>query len=110
MFTEDPNIDRKEAKYLIKEIASVIKKIAVSSSRTRCVVSWNPYHESSSYTDVLYPIFDKYIQVTSLPKKPTLLSIQTSLNSSGSNRRANTNSNSSHCLLQMRDLCVVSYA
>jgi hypothetical protein len=36
MFTHDPNIDHKEAKYLIKEIVTTIRKLAISSSsRTR---------------------------------------------------------------------------
>src|SRR5919106_4533662 len=66
MFTHDPNIDRREAKYLITEIVTTIRKMAISSSsRTRCAVSWNyNFHSSSSsYIKVLLPKFDKFIEV-----------------------------------------------
>ena len=69
MFTHDPNIDPKEATYLIKEIISVIRKIATPSSQIRCVVSWNYHYQSSSYNKILLPTFDKYIQVTSFGGK-----------------------------------------
>lgn len=98
MFTHDPNIDRKEAKHLIKEIVSAIRKITISSSRTRCVVSWNYHHQSSLYIKILLPIFDKYIQVTSFGGRSPQLSIK--INHSNSN-------NSRHCLLQVRDIYFV---
>jgi hypothetical protein len=117
MFTHDPNIDRKEAKYLIKEIVSAIRKMSISSSRTRCVVSWD-YHQSYLYIKILLPIFDKYIQVTSFGEGSSStsfpqLSIKInhkmgdeccSSNSNDSNNRCN---NSRHCLLQVRDIYFV---
>ena len=117
MFTHDPNIDPKEAKYLIKEIASAIGKIAISSSQIRCVVSWNYHRQSSSYNKILLPIFDKYIQVTSLGGESSLasfpqLSIKInhkmgyeccSMDSSSIVVVINCNS-SRHCLLQVRDI------
>jgi DNA-directed RNA polymerase subunit RPC12/RpoP len=125
MFTHDPNIDRREAKYLIKEIVSAIRKIAISSSRTRCVVSWNYHHQSSVYIKILLPIFDKYIQVTSLGRSSSLssfpqLNIKINLkmgkeycscNKNNGNSNSNNNNkscnNSRHCLLQVRDIYFV---
>jgi hypothetical protein len=115
MFTHDPNIDPKEAKYLIKEIVSAIRKIAISSSQIRCVVSWNYHRQSSSYNKILFPIFDKYIQVTSLGGESSSasfpqLSIKInhkmgyeccSMDSSSSSNNCNS---SRHCLLQVRDI------
>jgi hypothetical protein len=115
MFTHDPNIDPKEAKYLIKEIVSAIRKIAISSSQIRCVVSWNYHRQSSSYNKILLPIFDKYIQVTSLGGESSSasfpqLSIKInhkigyeccSMDSSSSSSNCNS---SRHCLLQVRDI------
>ena len=63
MFTHDPSIDLKEGKYLIREIVSAIRKIAISSSRTRCVVSWNYEHQSSFPYPKVLPKFDKCIEV-----------------------------------------------
>ena len=122
MFTHDPNIDRKEAKHLIKEIVSAIRKIAIQSSRTRCVVSWNYHYQSSLYIKILLPIFDKYIQVTSFGGGSSSssfpqLSIKInhklgdeccSRNSNNSNNCYNSNNNSRHCLLQVRDIYFVS--
>ncbi len=123
MFTHNPNIDCREAKYLIKEIVSAIRKIAISSSRTRCVVSWNYHHQSSVYIKILLPIFDKYIQVTSLGGSSSLssfpqLSIKINLkmgeeycscNTNNSNNNNNNKScnNSRHCLLHVRDIYFV---
>jgi hypothetical protein len=119
MFTHDPNIDRKEAKHLIKEIVSTIKKIAISSSRTRCVVSWNYDQQSSLYIKTLLPIFDKYIQVTSFggrsPSSPfPQLSMKINhkmddecCSSSNNNNGNNSRNNSRHCLLQARDIYYV---
>ncbi len=47
MFVHDPNVDCKEAIYLIKEIVSAIRKISSSSSSPRQilgVISWNHHH------------------------------------------------------------------
>ena len=126
MFTHDPNIDRREAKYLIKEIVSAIRKIAISSNQTRCVVSWNYHHQSSVYIKILLPIFDKYIQVTSLGGSSLLsssfqqLSIKInrkmgeeycSCNTNNGNSNNNNNNkscnNSRHCLLHVRDIYFV---
>ncbi len=117
MFTHDPNIDRKEAKHLIKEIVSTIRKITISSSRTRCVVSWNYHHQSSLYIKSLLPIFDKYIQVTSFGGRSSSSFPQLSMKinhkmddeccSSNSNNRNNSCNNSRHCLLQARDIYFV---
>lgn len=117
MFTHDPNIDRKEAKYLIKEIVSTIRKIAISSSRTRCVVSWNYHYQSSLYIKTLLPIFDKYIQVTSFGGRSSSSFPQLSMKinhniddgccRSSSNNGNNNCNNSRHCLLQARDIYFV---
>ena len=66
MFTHDPNVDRKEAIYLIKEIVSAIRKISISSSSPRQilgVISWNHHHQSS-YNDILLSKLDKHIEIT----------------------------------------------
>ena len=66
MFTHDPNVDRKEATYLIKEIVSAIRKISTSSSSPRQilgVISWNHHHQSS-YNDILLSKLDKHIEIT----------------------------------------------
>jgi hypothetical protein len=118
MFTHDPNIDRKEAKHLIKEIVSAIRKITISSSRTRCVVSWNYHHQSSLYIKSLLPIFDKYIQVTSLgggSSSSSFPQLSIKINhkmgdeycSSNSNNICNSCNSSHHCLLQVRDIYFV---
>jgi DNA-directed RNA polymerase subunit RPC12/RpoP len=110
MFTHDPNIDPKEAKYLIKEIVSAIRKIAISSSQIRCVVSWNYHHQSSPYNKILLPIFDKYIQVTSLEGESSSasfpqLSIKINHKMGYECCSMSSSSNSSHhCLLQVRDI------
>ena len=118
IFTHDPNIDRKEAKHLIKEIVSAIRKITISSSRTRCVVSWNYHHQSSLYIKSLLPIFDKYIQVTSLgggSSSSSFPQLSIKINhkmgdeycSSNSNNICNSCNSSHHCLLQVRDIYFV---
>ena len=116
MFTHDPNIDRKEAKYLIKEIVSTIRKIAISSGRTRCVVSWNYHYQSSLYIKTLLPIFDKYIQVTSFGGRSSSfpqLSMKINHNiddgccRSSNNNGNNSCNNSRHCLLRARDIYFV---
>jgi DNA-directed RNA polymerase subunit RPC12/RpoP len=116
MFTH-PNIDRKEAKHLIKEIVSTIRKIAISSSRTRCVVSWNYHHQSSLYIKTLLPIFDKYIQVTSFGGRSSSSFPQLSMKinhkmddecrNNNSNSGNNSCNKSSRCLLQARDIYFV---
>ncbi|MGH9975243.1 MAG: hypothetical protein ACRD8Z_05330, partial [Nitrososphaeraceae archaeon] len=114
---------RREAKYLIEEIVSAIRKIAISSSRTRCVVSWNYHHQSSVYIKILLPIFHKYVQVTSLGGRSSLssfpqLSIKInhkmgdeccSWNSNNNNNNKSNKSydNSRHCLLHVRDIYFV---
>ena len=112
MFTHDPNIDPKEATYLIKEIISVIRKIATPSSQTRCVVSWNYHYQSSSYNKILLPTFDKYIQVTSFGgKSSSSLSIKINhkMGDECCNSSSNNNScdNNRHCLLPVRDIYFV---
>jgi len=99
MFTHDPNIDLKEAKYLIQEIVSAIRKIA---TRTRCAVSWNYNHESSSYMKILLPKFDKCIEVTSLGKKQ--IASKFSLKIYDGSSKYCKHSSTSHCLLNTRDL------
>ena len=117
MFTHDPNIDRKEAKLLIKESVTAIRKIAISSSRTRCVVSWNSNNQSSLYTKIILPIFDKYIQVTSFGGRSSSSSsfpqVSIKINHKmgnecyGSNNNSNSCNNSRHCLLRKRDIYFV---
>ena len=71
MFVHDPNVDRKEVIYLIKEIVSAIRKISMSSSSPRQilgVISWNHHHQSS-YNDIL---LSKLINILkSLTAQPT---------------------------------------
>ena len=66
MFIHDPNVDRKEAIYLIKEIVSAIRKISMSSSSSPRqilgVISWN--HHQSSCNDILLSKLDKHIEIT----------------------------------------------
>jgi hypothetical protein len=117
MFTHDPNIDRKEAKFLIKESVTAIRKITISSSRTRCVVSWNSNHQSSLYTKIILPIFDKYIQVTSFgggssssssfPQVSIKINHKMDNEYYGSNNNSNSCNNSRHCLLRKRDIYFV---
>ena len=125
MFTHDPGIDRKEAKHLIKEIVTAIRKIAVPSSRTRCVVSWDYHHHSALYLKILLSVFDKYIQVTSFgggsssseftqlsikiknQHKNQKMGIECSSCSMYSHNRCNSCNNICHCILQVRDICFV---
>lgn len=100
MFTHDPNIDLEEAKYLIREIVSAIKKIA---TRTRCAISWNYNHESSSYMKILLPKFDKCIEVTSLEEKQMASKFSLKIYD-GKSSRYYKSSSTSHCLLNTRDL------
>ena len=116
MFTHDPNVDRKEGIYLIKEIVSAIRKISMSSSssprQTLGVISWN--HHQSSYNDILLSKLDKHIEIThcitSRKKRlsSSLLS-QSSVKVKVTNNRDvkyNSNSNNNKCnfLLPIRDL------
>lgn len=113
MFTHDPNINPKEATYLIKEIISAIRKIATPSSQTRCVVSWNYHYESSSYNKILLPTFDKYIQVTSFGGKSSSSSsfppLSIKINHKMGDEYCSSSScdNNRHCLLQVRDIYFV---
>lgn len=100
MFTHDPNIDHKEAKHLIQEIISAIRKIA---TRTRCAISWNYNHESSSYMKTLLPKFDKCIEVASLGEKQMASTFSLKIYEGRSSRYCKSSS-TSHCLLDTRDL------
>jgi hypothetical protein len=103
MFTHDPSIDRKEAKYLIREILSAIRKTAVSSSRIRCVVSWNYNNQSSfPYSEVL-PKFDKCIEVASVKEEQSLSMVSLRIY----NGRSSEHHSNAHCLLHSRDLYLV---
>lgn len=104
MFTQDPNIDHKEAKHLIREIVSAIRKIAEPSSRTRCIISWNYYNQSSLYNSILLPIFDKCIEVTSFGGKHSASTLSLRIFNGRSSRHCKSSSGTSHCLLQPRDL------
>ena len=107
MFTRDPNIDPKEAKHLIKEIVSAIRKMVVSSSRSRCVVSWNyHHHQSSLYNNILLPLFDRCVEVTSFEGKQSKSTLSLKVYDSRSYRQCK-NSGTSHCLLHPRDLYFV---
>jgi DNA-directed RNA polymerase subunit RPC12/RpoP len=104
MFTHDPSIDRKEAKYLIREIVSAIRKITISSSRTRCVVSWNHNNQSSfPYIKILLPNFDKCIEVASVKGEQSLSVISLRIY----NGRSPEYRSNAHCLLHPRDLYLV---
>jgi hypothetical protein len=62
LFTQDPNIDRKEGISLLKEIVNSIKKTLESNL---VVVSFHLQHNTSyAYHKILLPRFDKYIEIT----------------------------------------------
>lgn len=103
MFTHDPSINRKEAKYLIREILSAIRKIEISSSRTRCVMSWNYDHQSSfPYSEVL-PKFDKCIEIGSVKGEQSLSMVSLRIY----NGRSSEHRSNAHCLLHPRDLYLI---
>jgi hypothetical protein len=102
MFTDDPNVDHNEARHLIKEIVSTIRKIAVSSSRIQCVVSWNYNHQFDLCINIASK-FDQCIEITSLEEKQS----QSKLCLKIYNRRCPRHcesSETSQCLLRLRDL------
>ena len=107
MFTHDPNIDHKEEKHLIKEIVSAIKKVSMSSDRTRCVVSWNYNHKSDLYIKNLLPQFDKCIEVTSLEGKHSSLTLGLRIHNGRSSSHCKNRDGTIHCLLQSNDLYFV---
>ena len=117
MFVHDPNVDRKEAIYLIKEIVSAIRKISSSSSSPRQilgVISWN--HHQSPYNDILLSKLDKHIEITpcitSRRKRLSSLLSPSSVKVKVTNNkdvRYNSNANNNKCnyLLPIRDSCLI---
>ena len=102
MFTDDPNVDHNEARHLIKEIVSTIRKIAVSSSRIHCVVSWNYNHQSDQCINIASK-FDQCIEVTSLEEKQSQSKLCLKIYDRRCSRHCES-SETSHCLLRLRDL------
>jgi hypothetical protein len=117
MFVHDPNVDRKEAINLIKEIVSAIRKIPSSSSSPRQILevtSWN-YHQSL-YNDILLSKLDKHIEIarciTSRRKRLSSLLSPSSVKVKFTNNkdvRYNSNANNNKCnyLLPIRDLYLI---
>jgi DNA-directed RNA polymerase subunit RPC12/RpoP len=118
MFIHDPNVDRKEAIYLIKEIVSAIRKISMSSSSPRqilCVVSWNHHHQSS-YNDILLSKLDKHIEITRITSRrkrlpsslsPSSIKVKVSNNKDVKCNSNNNSNNNNNYLLPIRDLCLI---
>ena len=100
MFIHDPNVDRKEAVYLLKEIVSAIRKISMSSSKLILgVISWN--YNQSPYNDILLSKLDKHIEITD-----RVTNRRKRLSSLLSPSNANNNNNKCNYLLPIRDLCL----
>ena len=59
MFVSDPHIDKADAKQLLKEIVSSLRKI---SKDRFIIVSFA--HCNMEYEKLLFPVFDKYIEIT----------------------------------------------
>ena len=59
LFVSDPHIDKADAKQLLKEIASSLRKI---SKDRFIIVSFA--HCNMEYEKLLFPVFDKYIEIT----------------------------------------------
>ena len=102
MFTDDPNVDHNEARHLIKEIVSTIRKIAVSSSRIQCVVSWNYNHQSDLCINIASK-FDQCIEITSLEEKQSQSKLCLKIYDRRYPRHCES-SETSQCLLRLRDL------
>ena len=117
MFTHDPNVDRKEGIYLIKEIVFAIRKISMSSSSPRQilgVISWNHHHQSS-YNDILLSKLDKHIEITHcIPSRRKRLSSLLSpscvrvkfTNNKDIKYNSDVNNNKCNYLLPIRHLCL----
>ena len=118
LFIHDPNLDRKEAIYLIKEIVSAIRKISMSSSpsprQILGVISWN--HHKSSYDDILLSKLDKHIEITQCTTSrrkrlsssllsPSSVKVKFT-NNKDSKYNSNANNNKCNYLLPIRDLCL----
>jgi hypothetical protein len=109
MFIHDPNVDRKEATYLIKEIVSAIRKISTSSSSPRQIlgiISWNHHHQSS-YNDILLSKLDKRIEITDcITSRRKRLSSASSLSPLSVKLKVSNSNNNCNYLLQIKDLCI----
>lgn len=65
IFTHDPSVDCREAVSLIKEVVSAIRKISMSSSSSRQILSIvSSDRHQLLYDDVPLSKFDKYIEIT----------------------------------------------
>lgn len=106
MFTHDPNINHKEAKFLINEIISTLSKIALLPSRTRCAVSLNYNCNSSLYIKTLLK-FDKCIEVKSTGGKQLQSTLSLRIYDRKRHRRCK-NGGTSYCLLKPSDLYLVA--
>jgi hypothetical protein len=102
MFTHDPNVDRKECIYLIKEIVSAIRKLSISSSSRQIlgVVSWN--HHQPLYNDILLSKLDKRIEMSSCRRKR----MPSSLSPLSVKLKVGNSNNNCNYLLQIKDLCI----
>jgi hypothetical protein len=74
LFTQNPNIDRKEGISLLKEIVNSIKKTLESNL---VVVSFQPQQHNTSYAyhKILLPRFDKCIEITNNNSKSSKINL-----------------------------------
>ena len=67
MFAEDPQLNANEAKMLLRQITSSIKKTLFLNKNSTLFLISLPYHshnQSLEYYKILFPRFDKYIEIT----------------------------------------------
>ena len=113
MFVHDPQIEIKEARYLIKEIVKSIMTtrafkdvlIIISISDENDINTH--YNSSISYSKIILPSFDKYIKIINDDNNNSLINIKT--RNSNRSFKYNTNLHSSKLLsIKERDLLMVS--
>ena len=65
MFVEDPQLNANEAKVLLRQIRSSIRKTTINNNRLLFLISL-PYHHNhnQSLKYNLFPLFDKHIEIT----------------------------------------------
>jgi DNA-directed RNA polymerase subunit RPC12/RpoP len=95
MFTKDPNIDYREARFLIKEIINSLRKM-MRMSNILIVVSFSVSHNTNSnrnhdhqsvYSKILLPKFDKSIQISTSKVNPLLLDLEINNNKNIANSK-----------------------
>ncbi len=92
MFTKDPNIDSREARFLLKEIVYSLRKmmrmsnilIVVSINTSHNTTSNRNHHQQSIYSKILLPKFDTRIETSTSKVDPLLLDVTISNNNKNS--------------------------